>query len=155
MVFLNALVQVSCPSVPGLPAQCTDRSSICNRYPDCPGGMDEDSALCANFTCLEGTIKCSNGNKCVYGAFCNGYVDCLGPDYYSTSSVGQSDDGQIGGAPQQQVLDEDPAVCREYTCPVGSVKCRDGVQCVQVSVQCNGYKDCRGVCECRTWHTTA
>lgn len=95
---------------------------------DCAGGGDEDAEFCKLFDCSQYSdkhIRCPGDPDCTLGRFCDGFLDC---------PVGDN-----GTAP-----DEDPALCNDYICPAGQVKCKDGLQCVPINVQCNGYADCKG-----------
>lgn len=127
--FCSALffAQEFCPSAPDQPGQCIWKQSLCDGFPECASGSDEDPEFCKSFTCGEGTIKCPGNENytCTYATFCDGYGQCP-----------VNADGVAG--------DEDPAFCKSYTCPDGFWKCGDGLQCVSKYSLCNGSKDCNG-----------
>ncbi|KAJ8039372.1 Cubilin [Holothuria leucospilota] len=92
---------------------CIPSILICDGFPHCPGGEDEDD--CSIDTCEPSDFVCNDGT-CIPGSYlCDGIQDCTD--------------------------NEDELFCPGNTCEPSDFVCNDGT-CIPGSYLCDGIQDC-------------
>ncbi|CAI5974547.1 unnamed protein product [Closterium sp. NIES-64] len=133
---LNA-THVLCPDSPSV---CILPGQYCDGKNRLPGRARRKPRLLREFHLPENSLRCPGLSTCKPGgALCNAVPDCP---------------GKLAGS---VAVDEDPAFCRGYTCPKGSSKCSDNLQCVDDVLRCNGVKECKDGSDevgCDKWNCT-
>ncbi|XP_041433100.1 low-density lipoprotein receptor-related protein 2 isoform X2 [Xenopus laevis] len=96
---------------------CTSSHFLCNSYPDCPDGSDEDQILCANHQCDTHQWQCAN-KRCI-------------PESWQCDQEDDCGDNS----------DENSAHCSTRTCNPGQFRCNNG-RCIPQSWKCDVDDDC-------------
>ncbi len=162
--------------------QCIVMERVCDRFSDCRDGSDAEPTFCKNFTCPEGRWgrrwKCNNDVECIsisskckpHRAYaCNDGSDewncrtwrcpeelfscaergCILPRDVCTGDKSGRDVSKCS-----DLSDEDPAMCRNWTCSADRLKCSDNITCIHREDIMNGQLDCPdGSDEVAEYHT--
>ncbi|XP_021924195.1 uncharacterized protein LOC110831956 [Zootermopsis nevadensis] len=132
--------------------QCLPPEKVCDGYPDCHYGLDENSTYCGQChqnkcaQCKLDQLRCNNGGCVDKSSFCDGHKDCSdGSDepefcnctnYLRLVAPERVCDGHRNCRDKS---DENPDVCQ---CKESDFKCERSRKCVIQDFVCDGEPDC-------------
>ncbi|XP_037339555.2 low-density lipoprotein receptor-related protein 2 isoform X1 [Pungitius pungitius] len=114
--------------------RCVDEDQVCDGVPHCQDRSDEINCKKQIDGCV---FHCDQNHRCVpENLLCDGEKDCLD----GTDEANCED--QVKEAPGSTSMPVTSAVSTPVKCPLGSMLCKNRVQCVSYNHFCDGETDC-------------